>query len=73
MIEVSYEEDLARIERIIEELERDDVELERALALFEEGVERLRSASKALENVEGQVRLLVERSDGSFELADADR
>ncbi len=73
MIEVSYEEDLARIERIIEELERDDLELERALALFEEGVERLRSASKALENVEGQVRLLVERSDGSFELADADR
>lgn len=70
---MSYEEDLARIERIIEELERDDVELERALALFEEGVERLRSASKALENVEGQVRLLVERSDGSFELADADR
>jgi exodeoxyribonuclease VII small subunit len=67
---VSYEEDLARIERIVEELERDDLELERALALFEEGVERLRSASKSLERAEGQVRLLVERSDGGFELAD---
>ncbi len=72
MIVVSYEEDLARIESIVEELERDDLELERALALFEEGVERLRSASRALERAEGRVRLLVERSDGSFELADAD-
>lgn len=70
MIEVSYEEDLARIESIVAELERDDVELDRALALFEEGVERLRSATRALERAEGQVRLLVERSDGSFELAD---
>jgi exodeoxyribonuclease VII small subunit len=69
---VSYEDDLARIETIVSELERDDLELERALALFEEGVERLRSAAKALEHVEGQVRVLVERGDGSFELADAD-
>jgi exodeoxyribonuclease VII small subunit len=69
---VSYEEDLARIETIISELERDDLELESALALFEEGVERLRSASKALEGVEGRVRVLVERGDGSFELADTD-
>lgn len=73
MTAMSYEEDLARIESIVSELERDDIELDRALALFEEGVERLRSASKALERVEGQVRLLVERSDGSFELADPDR
>jgi exodeoxyribonuclease VII small subunit len=67
---VSFEEDLARIESIVAELERDDVELERALSLFEEGVERLRSAASALEQAEGQVRLLVERGDGSFELAD---
>ena len=72
MTVVSYEEDLARIECIVAELESDDVELERALALFEEGVERLRSAAGALEQAEGQVRLLVERGDGSFELADAD-
>lgn len=69
---MSYEEDLARIETIISELERDDLELESALALFEEGVERLRSAAKALERVEGRVRVLVERGDGSFELADTD-
>ena len=69
---MSYEEDLARIEAIVSELEHDDLELERALALFEEGVERLRKAAMALERVEGQVRMLVERGDGSFDLADID-
>jgi exodeoxyribonuclease VII small subunit len=68
---VSYEEDLARIESIVAELESDDVELDRALALFEEGVERRRSAANALEPAVGPVRLQVERGDGSFELADA--
>jgi exodeoxyribonuclease VII small subunit len=69
---VSYEEDLVRIEQIVAELERDDVALESALALFEEGVERLRNAAGALEQTEARVRLLVERGDGSFELADTD-
>lgn len=69
---MSYEEDLERIERIISELDRDDLPLESALALFEEGVERLRNAAGALEQAEARVRLLVERGDGSFELADSD-
>ncbi|MBX6332418.1 MAG: exodeoxyribonuclease VII small subunit [Gemmatimonadaceae bacterium] len=68
---MSYETDLARIEAIVAELERDDLELDRALTLFEEGVERLRSAAAALNRAEGQVRLLVEHADGSFELADS--
>jgi exodeoxyribonuclease VII small subunit len=70
---MSYEEDLARIEAIVAELERDDLELDRALALFEEGVARLRSAATALSRAEGQVRLLVENADGSFDLADPGR
>jgi exodeoxyribonuclease VII small subunit len=65
---MSYEDDLARIESIVVELERDDLELDRALALFQEGVERLRSAAAALACVEEQVRLLVEHPDGSFSL-----
>jgi exonuclease VII small subunit len=44
------------------------VELSRALALFEEGVERLRSATGELSRAEAQVQRLVERADGTFEL-----
>jgi len=69
---MSFEEDLARIEAIVAELGRDDVALDRALALFEEGVERLRSASKALERAEARVRVLIERADGTFELGHFD-
>ena len=67
---MSYESDLLRIESIVSELERDDLDLDRALALFQEGVERLRTAAASLAQVEGQVRLLVEQADGDFSLAD---
>jgi len=69
---MSYEEDLARIEAIVAELGRDDVALDRALALFEEGVERLRSASTAMERAVARVRVLIERADGTFELGHFD-
>jgi exodeoxyribonuclease VII small subunit len=63
----SYEQDVQRIEEIVSELERDDLELDRALQLFEEGIARLRGAAESLSRVEAQVRTLVERSDGTFE------
>ena len=70
---MSYEADLERIESIVAELERDDLELDRALRLFEEGVERLRTAAAALAETEGRVRLLIEQADGSFALGDVAR
>lgn len=69
---MSYESDLARIEAIVAELDSDELELDRALRLFEEGVQRLRSAASALAAADGQLKLLVEHADGSFELADLD-
>ena len=67
---MSYESDMARIETIVEELERSEVPLDDALRLFEEGVERLRAASAALMQAEARVRKLIEESDGGFTLAD---
>lgn len=65
---MSYEADIQRIEQIVAELERDDLELDRALQLFEEGVERLRGAATTLSRVEAQVRVLTETADGDFQL-----
>ena len=67
---MTFEESLARLEEIVGELEGEGVDLDRALQLFAEGVERLRAASAELARAETQVKLLVERSDGSFDLAD---
>ena len=67
---MTFEQLLARLEAIVEELDGDDLALDQALQLFEEGVERLREASSELARAEAQVKLLVEKSDGTFELPD---
>jgi len=63
---MSYERDLARLDEIIAALERNELELDRAIELFEEGVARLRTASESLSKAEAQVKRLVEQADGSF-------
>lgn len=67
---MSFEGRLHRLEEILDALESDDLELGRALELFQEGVESLRAAAAELAQVESQVQRLVERPDGSFELVD---
>jgi exodeoxyribonuclease VII small subunit len=67
---VSFEKQLKRLEEIVGELEGDEIELERALALFEEGVKNLRAATEQLGKVEARVQRLVERTDGSLEVID---
>jgi exodeoxyribonuclease VII small subunit len=67
---VSFEQRLRRLEEIVGELESDQIDLERALALFEEGVGCLRAATEELGKVEARVQRLVERADGTFEVVD---
>ncbi|HEX3866411.1 MAG TPA: exodeoxyribonuclease VII small subunit [Gemmatimonadaceae bacterium] len=66
---MTFEAHLARLEEIAAELES-DVELARALALFEEGIERLRSAADELSKAEARVAKLVERADGTFDVVE---
>jgi exodeoxyribonuclease VII small subunit len=67
---MTFEDALRRLEAIVAELESDQLELGRALALFQEGVECMRLAAGELAQAEAQVQRLVERADGSFELTD---
>ena len=69
-VPVTFEKNLIRLEEIVAELESDELELDGALRLFEEGIERLRAASADLTLAESRVALLVEQSDGAFELRD---
>ena len=61
----SLQEDLARLDAIVRALEVNDLDLDRALALFEEGVERLRTARERLQAAELRLRQLREAADGS--------
>jgi exodeoxyribonuclease VII small subunit len=67
---VSFEQRLRRLEEIVGALESDQMDLEQALALFEEGVACLRTATEELSRVEARVQRLVERADGTFEVTD---
>jgi exodeoxyribonuclease VII small subunit len=66
----SLQEDLARLDAIVRALEANDLDLDRALALFEEGVERLRTARERLAAAELRLRQLREAADGSVRVDD---
>ena len=60
------------LDAVVRELERNDVDLDRALLLFEQGVRDLREARALLEAAEIKVRKVVEEADGTLGFADAD-
>jgi len=69
---MNFEKNLRRLDEIMTSLEAEQVGLDASLKLFEEGIELLRSASAELDKAETRVQLLVERSEGGFELREMD-
>jgi len=61
--EPSLEERLGRLEEILARMESDDVALEEALTLFEEGVAHVREAEKVLAETELRVEELLRSGD----------
>lgn len=60
---IRFAAEVERLEQIVRELEADELDLDRALALFEEGVERLRRAQALLASAEVKVKELGTRLD----------
>ena len=69
----SLEQDLGRLDTIVRALEAEDLDLDHALALFEEGIERLRTARERLAEAGVRLRALREAADGGLRLDDLDR
>ncbi len=65
-------DDLAKLEDIVRRLEADDVELDAALALFEEGIARLRAARERLAAADLKVQTVLEEADGELRYQDLD-
>jgi exodeoxyribonuclease VII small subunit len=55
---------LRRLEQILSRLEREELELEDALALFEQGVSELREAQRVIAHTELRVERLLDDADG---------
>lgn len=69
--EPGLEQRLKRLEAILSALEADELELEKALALFEEGVAHVRSAERILAETELRVEELL-GDDGRIRPLDDD-
>jgi exodeoxyribonuclease VII small subunit len=70
--EAPVEEQLRRLEAIVQKLESEAVSLDESIALFEEGVELAVGVRKRLEASEDRIKQIVEKSEGLFSLEDFD-
>ena len=58
----SIEKSLAELEKLVEELENGDLELDQALKKFEKGVKLSRECQKNLEEAEMKIKILMENA-----------
>jgi exodeoxyribonuclease VII small subunit len=65
-----FEDQLARLEEIVDRLEDESVGLEEALGLFENGMDLARHCRARLEEVEQRVTQLLESEIGEDEVVD---
>lgn len=57
-----FEDSLAELERVVNQLEQGDLSLEESLKAFERGVNLTRTCQKALQEAEQKVQILLEKN-----------
>ena len=60
--ELDFEATMTELERIVAALDREELDLDEALRLFEDGVGHVRRANRLLEDVRGRIEELIEAS-----------
>ena len=70
--EVPFEEGLKKLEGIVEEMESDDLPLEKLLERYEEGMRLAKGCQAKLEAAELKIQKLQPNADGEDELVDDD-
>jgi exodeoxyribonuclease VII small subunit len=66
--ELKFEEAIADLEQVVEQLESGDLSLEDSLTAFEKGVGLVRYCNQKLSEVEKKVELLVKDKQGQLQL-----
>lgn len=61
--EFNFEEDLKRLEEIVDTLEKGNLMLEESFNLFKEGVEISKRLEKMLKEVEGKITMLINEDE----------
>ncbi len=66
MKEMKFEKAMKRLEDIVEQLEDGQLDLERSLRLFEEGIQLARYCAEKLQEAEQKIELLTEEHEALF-------
>ena len=66
MSEMKFEKAMSRLEKIVEELERGDLDIDKSLEIFEEGIKMSRLCSKKLNEAEAKIEKLTKSKKGEL-------
>jgi len=64
--QLSFEACLERLEKIVREMEQGELPLERALQLFEEGMQLSANCRRKLDEAENRIEILLRKADGKI-------
>ncbi len=66
MADLTFEQALKRLEEIVEALETEDLDLNKSLQFFEEGVSLSRHCNQQLQAAEKRIDVLLTKADGTL-------
>ena len=66
MSEMKFEKAMFRLEKIVEELERGDLDIDKSLEMFEKGIKMSRLCSKKLNEAEAKIEKLTKSKKGEL-------
>ena len=66
MADLTFEQALKRLEEIVEALETEDLDLDKSLQFFEEGVALSRHCNQQLQAAEKRIDILLTQADGTL-------
>ena len=70
--EMSFEDAMRELEKVVSDLERGDVPLEQSIALYERGAQLKQRCQTKLKEAEEKVALITQEDDGNLRLKPVD-
>lgn len=71
-MEIKFETALIKLERIVQALENEELELEESIKLFEEGIKLSLFCQQELERADGKIQQLMQSLQGDLELVEVE-
>ncbi|MBR2744635.1 MAG: exodeoxyribonuclease VII small subunit [Clostridia bacterium] len=65
--DINFEEAMKNLEEIANELEKNELDLDKAVEKFEEGMELSKKCNEILTNAEKRITILINNGDGNLD------